>query len=88
MLGIWLVVLSLVVYGYLQGESIGDALRTALVFLPLAVPLSPVLWLHHEHQARRPSALPAIGLGCLWALVTLPLAVATAVGIANLLGVE
>jgi hypothetical protein len=88
--GGWLVVaVGVAVYGYLQGEPLSDAVRTALVFLPMAIPLSPLIWLSRARaKARTPSALPAIGLGCLWSAVTLPLAVALVVALANVLGAE
>ena len=71
-----------------DGEDFGDALRTMIAFLPIGVPLSPLIWLRWERDARTPKALPAIGIATLWSLITLPLAVLACVGIGNLLGVD
>jgi hypothetical protein len=78
LLGIWLLVaLFLAVFAALTGSPVWDAVLVAVAFLPLAIPMAPILWLRWEPRAADPRAFPAIGLGCLWAIVTLPFAAGT-----------
>lgn len=71
-----------------DGIELGESLRTAIILLPVAVPLSPLVWLRWRGEARTSKALPAVWLSLLWAAITLPLAVGASVLIANVLGVE
>lgn len=75
--------------GIISGElSPRESLALALAFMPLLVPLAPLWWLRSEWKAHTPKALPAIGLGCAWFVLTLPLAVGAAALIGHLLHVE
>jgi len=89
-IGMWLAVTVVVAVwaAVMDGKDLGDSLRTMITFLPVGVPLSPLIWLRWERDARTPKALPAIGIAILWLLITLPLAVLASVGIGNLLGVD
>ena len=90
MLGIWAVaVLALVVFGALTGDtSPREALTVGVGFLPLAIPLAPFTWLHLEPRARTSGALPNLGFGCLWAIVTMPLAIGLGLFLTRLVGGE
>ena len=89
-IGMWLAVTVVVAVwaAVMDGEDLGDSLRTMVTFLPAGVPVSPLIWLSWERDARTPRALPAIGIAVLWALITLPLAVLACVAIGNLIGVD
>jgi hypothetical protein len=90
LIGIWaLVAMGLAAWGVISGErDLGQSLAVALTFLPLAVPLSPLMWLRFESRAWTPRAFPAIGLAGLWFVVTMPLAVAASVLLGSLFSVE
>ena len=87
--GIWVVgtfgvsiVLSVV-----DGQPLGDQLALAATFLPLAIPLSPLLWLWRI--ARPPDwTLPAVGAGFAWFFVTMPLAIWAVTSLGSLLGLD
>ncbi len=87
---VWVAVSAFIgIVGVVSGDqSPRDALGLGLTFLPLAVPLAPLVWLRWEPRARTRGALPVVGLGCLWSLVTLPIAIGISVLIGNLLGAE
>ena len=90
LVGLWLGV-TVVVAGWvtvMDGADFGNALRTMVAFLPVGVPLSPLVWLRWENDARTPKAFPAIGVAILWAVITLPLAVLASVAIGNAIGVD
>ena len=71
-----------------DGTGLWESLRTAVIFLPVAVPLSPLVWLRWQREARTPKALPAARLSLLWFAITFPLAIGAAVLLAGVLGVE
>jgi len=89
LVGIWLVVMvGVAIWGSLtEGVALGESLALAVTFLPIAVPLSPLLWLRRFASAPD-KTLPTVGLGCAWFIVTMPLAVAATVALANMLGVN
>jgi hypothetical protein len=89
-IGMWLVVTVVVALWVtvVDREEFGDALRTMITFLPVGIPLTPLIWLRWERDARTPKALPALGIAILWALITLPLAILACVAIGNLIGVD
>ena len=91
----WLVGIWVVATGGLAGwdamtgqRSLAESLALAVTFLPVAIAITPMLWLRHSHEARTRRALPGIGLAAIWTVVTLPVAVLAAVALASLLGVE
>ena len=88
--GIWVVVSAgiALLRWLIDGVELGESLRTAIILLPVAVPLSPLIWLRWQGEARTSEALPAVWLSLLWAAITLPLAVGASVLIANVLRVE
>jgi hypothetical protein len=97
-------VLALIVFGALTGDtSPREALTVGLGFLPLAIPLAPFTWLHFDprpRQAReareageageagRARAFPNVGFGCLWAVLTMPLAIGLSLFLTRLVGGE
>ena len=87
LLGSWLVVtLALIVFGVMTGDMTPrEALTIAVSFLPLAIPLAPLTWMRWEPRATTPRAFPAIGLGCLWSALTLPVAIGLSVLLTRLL---
>ena len=90
LVGVWVIVsvgIALLLWlGY--GVEFGESLRTAITFLPLAVPLTPLVWLRRQRGARTPKALPAIGLSVLWAALTFPLAIGAALLLGKVFGVD
>ncbi len=88
LLPLWLVgIIGFPLWSVVTGEMpLDEALQLAVTYMPLLVPLTPLTWLRWESRARTPKALPAIGLGCAWSLLTLPLAIGAEVVLANLLG--
>jgi hypothetical protein len=85
LLPLWLAGFVVVaVWSAVTGEMpLDEALRLVVIFLPLLVPLTPLTWLRHQSRARTPKALPAIRLGCVWSLLTFPLAIGASVFIAR-----
>jgi hypothetical protein len=90
MLGIWVVAtLALIVFGLLSGDlNPRQALRVTVGFLPLAIPLAPLTWLRFEPAARTSRQVRISGFGCLWAVVTMPLALALGLMLTRLVGGE
>ena len=90
LLGTWVVVtLALVVFGLLSGDfTPRQSLRIAVGFLPLTIPLAPLTWMRFDPRARGGSAMPALGFGCLWAAVTMPLAIGLSLFLTRLVGGE
>jgi len=94
-MGIWVVAtVALVVFGALTGDfSPRESLRIAVGVLPLAIPLAPLTWMRFEPRTREPRtrearSLPALGFGCLWALVTMPLAIGLSLFLTRLVGAD
>jgi hypothetical protein len=57
------------------GTSLREALSLAVGFLPMAVPLSPLVWLRWEAIPPRRAVLPAVGIAIAWfVLLLLPAA--------------
>jgi len=90
LIGLWLIsTIGIAIWRSLvDGADLLKSLLTGIIFLPAAVPLSPIIWLRWRPAARNPKGIPAVGLSLLWAVVTFPLAVGGAVLLANLLGVD
>jgi len=90
MLGFWVVsVLALIVFGALTGDmNPREALTVAVGFLPLIIPLAPLTWIRFEPRGNNAAAVPSVGLGCLWAVVTMPLAIGLGVVLTKLVGGE
>lgn len=88
LLGIWVVAtLAFVVFGLVSGDmEPKQAIIVAVGLLPLAIPLAPLTWMRWEPATRTPRALPGIGFGCLWAVVTMPLAIGLSLLLTRLLG--
>src|SRR5688572_20439026 len=87
--GIWVVATFgvSIVLSVVDGQPLGDHLALAATFLPLAIPLSPLLWLWRI--ARVPDrTLPAVGAGFAWFIVTMPFAIWAVTAIASLLGLD
>lgn len=90
LVGIWVVgTVGVAAWDAVTGQrSLGESLVLAVTFLPVAIAITPMLWLRHSHEARTRRALPGIGLAAIWTVVTLPLAVLATIALADLLGVE
>ena len=75
--GIWaLVVAGATLLIAVTGKlDVREALAIGAACLPLVIPLGPLIWLRYDIRARAVNVLPALGLGCLWMFVTMPLAV-------------
>ena len=88
--GIWVVAtLALVLFGLVSGDfTPRESLRLAVGVLPLAIPLAPLTWMRFEPRARNSRSLPALGFGCLWAVVTMPLAIGLSLFLTRLVGAE
>jgi hypothetical protein len=87
--GIWVVVmLGVAVWWTLvDGTALGESLSLAVTFLPIAIPLSPLLWLR-RFASPPDKTVRTVGAGCAWFITTMPLAVGASVALANLLGVN
>ena len=74
---LWLgMAVVLTAFGVVSGEmSVRESAAFTVGLLPLAVALSPLVWLRHEIVARGCAALPAIGLAILWFIVLSPPAI-------------
>jgi len=90
LLATWVVVtLALVIFGLLSGEfTPRQSLRVAVGFLPLTIPLAPLTWMRFDSRARDGNRISALGFGCLWAVVTMPLAVGLGLFLTRLVGGE
>jgi uncharacterized membrane protein len=88
LIGIWVLVAgALAGWSVISVDmSLRESIALALGFLPMSVPLSPLVWLRWEFQAWQLAALPALGIGCLWFVVTLPLAAILGLLLASLVG--
>jgi hypothetical protein len=82
MLGMWgVVTLALIVFGLLSGDfSPREAITVAVGILPLAIPLAPLTWFRFSPRAGAEGrsdgrSTGVLGFGCLWAIVTMPLAI-------------
>jgi hypothetical protein len=87
--GIWIVATFgvSIVLSVVDGRILRDELALAVTFLPLAVPLSPALWLWR--MARMPDrTLPAVAAVFGWFIVTVPLAIWAGTALGSLLGVD
>jgi hypothetical protein len=75
------------VLAVVQGRILGDELALAVTFLPLAIPLSPGLWLWR--MARMPDrTLTSVAAVFGWFLMTFPLAIWAGTALGRLLGLD
>jgi membrane protease YdiL (CAAX protease family) len=90
MLGMWLVVtLALIVFGQLSGDySPREAITVAVGVLPLAIPLAPLTWFRFTPRGSDGRSGRAVGFGCLWSVVTMPLALGLGLYLMRLIGGE
>lgn len=76
-----------IVLSIAEGRPLGDQLVRAVPFLPMAIPVSPLLWLWRiAPTPDRTVRAAAAGFG--WFIVTVPLAIWAAMALADLLGLD
>jgi hypothetical protein len=85
-LSVWVVVsIAFVLWrGLHDGLPFAESLKVAIVLLPIVIPIAPIAWLRFDEEARTRRAWPAIGLACVWVVISLPIAVALAVALGSL----
>jgi cadmium resistance protein CadD (predicted permease) len=90
MLGMWgVVTLALIVFGLLSGDfSPREAITMAVGILPLAIPLAPLTWFRFTTGTREARSLRGLGASLLWAVLTMPLAIALGLYLTGLVGGE
>jgi hypothetical protein len=78
MLGVWLVVSIAFAlwWGVHDRLPIAEAIKVAIVLLPIVIPIAPIGWLRLDEAARTRRAWPALGIAFAWAVISLPIAVA------------
>ena len=90
LLGVWVVVaVGFVVWrGVHDGLPFAEALKVAIVLLPIMIPIAPIAWLRFDPEAQTRRAWPAFALGCAWSLIGLPITIVLAVVLGKLVALQ